>query len=323
MRFVIYGAGAIGGVVGARLHQAGHDVQLIARGAHHDAIAAHGLTLQTPTETVTLRIPVADTPARADIGADDVVLLATKSQDTWAALAALRDARPDGVPVVCLQNGVENERVALRMLPDVYGAVVISPTAHLDPGTVQAYAAKVTGAIDVGRYPHGVDGRCRAVCQALAGARFDSEPRADIMRHKHAKLLNNLGNAIEAICGQAADSNELALRVREEGRAVLRAAGIEFDVPEITDVRGRWQRWGVSEIAGRPRGGGSTWQSVVRGAGVETDYLNGEIVLRGREHGVPAPLNELLCRLVQETLRDGHEPGWLTPAAVLAQVEAN
>lgn len=321
MRFVIFGAGAIGGVVGARLHQAGQEVLLIARGAHHDAIAAHGLVLETPNERTTLAIPVSRTAADAGIGPDDVVLLATKSQDTWGALEALRDARPEGTPVVCLQNGVENERVALRLFADVYGAVVMSPTAHLEPGTVQAYGGLLTGTIDIGRYPSGVDDRCRAVCEALAGAQFDSEPRGDIMRHKYAKLLNNLANAIEAICGQDADSGELVGRTKEEGRTVLRAAGIEFEVPDVADVGGRWQRWGVAEIAGRPRGGGSTWQSVVRGAGsVETDYLNGEIVLRGRELGIPTPVNELLAALAHETLRSGRKPGWLTPPDVLGRL---
>jgi 2-dehydropantoate 2-reductase len=321
VRFVIFGAGAIGGVVGARLHQAGQGVQLIARGAHYDAIASRGLTLETPQERVVLPIPVARSPAEAGIGAGDVVLLATKSQDTWGALGALREATPDGAPVVCLQNGVENERVALRLFPDVYGAVVMSPTAHLEPGTVQAYGGRRTGTIDIGRYPSGVDDRCRAVCEALAEAQFDSEPRGDIMRHKYAKLLNNLANAIEAVCGEASDADELAERTKAEGRAVLRAAGIEFEVPNVADVRGRWRRWGVAKIAGRPRGGGSTWQSVVRGAGsVETDYLNGEIVLRGRELGIPTPVNELLRALTHETLRAGRAPGWLTPAEVLARL---
>ncbi len=323
MRFVIIGAGAIGGVVGARLFEAGREVVLIARGAHHDAIAAHGLTLETPQRRVTLPIVVAGSPAAVSFSADDVVLLATKSQDTEAALDALRDAAGAHAAVVCLQNGVENERIALRRFAHVYGAVVMAPTAHLEPGVVQAYGVALTGAIDVGSYPSGVDDRCRALCDALSAARFSSEPRAEIMRFKHAKLIANLGNAVQAVCGPDAAAEALVELVQEEGRAVLRAAEIEYDADDVADVRGRWQRWQVGQIEGRPRGGGSTWQSVVRGAdNVETDYLNGEIALRGRLTGVPTPANELLQELARETVRDHHAPGWLSGEDVLARLRS-
>jgi 2-dehydropantoate 2-reductase len=321
VRFVIFGAGAIGGVVGANLHRAGFDVLLIARGAHHDAIAAGGLTLVTPLERVTLQIPVARTPPDAALEPGDAVLLCTKSQDTAVALAAVRDSGGPGIPIVCLQNGVENERVAARRFRDVYGAVVMSPTAHLEPGVVQSYGTKLAGAIDIGRYPTGVDERCGELCEALAASRFSSDARADIMRHKHAKLIANLGNAVQAICGLDGDANELTELARQEGRVVLQAAGIECEVDDVADIAGRWQRWGVEEIAGQPRGGGSSWQSVVRGLpSIESDYLNGEIVLRGRQGGVPTPVNSLLQSLANETVRDGHSPGWLSSADVLSRL---
>jgi 2-dehydropantoate 2-reductase len=325
VRFVILGAGAIGGVVGARLHESGHDVMLIARGAHGDAIAARGLRLETPRERLTLEIPVAPTPAQAGIRAGDVVLLCTKSQDTWGALGAVRDAALSAgirVPVACLQNGIDNERMALRLFNEVLGAVVMVPAAHLEPGVVLAYGGNLAGSIDVGSFPSGTGALCEQVSAALASSRFDSTPRADIMRFKNAKLVNNLGNAVQAVCGAGDDTEELARRLQEEGRAVLHAAGLECEAGDVSDVRGRWERWGVGEIAGRPRGGGSTWQSVARGAGsVETDFLNGEIVLRARLHGMPAPLNRLLQELATETVRDGHPPGWLPAADVLARAE--
>lgn len=321
MRFVIFGAGAIGGVVGARLHQAGRAVVLIARGAHREAIAAQGLTLETPTERVSLRIPVAEAPASVDFGPGDMVLIATKSQDTAIALDTLRDSAAAGTPVVCLQNGVENERLAARRFPAVYGAVVMAPTAHLEPGVVQAYGVALTGQIDVGRYPAGVDERCHAVSEALREARFESQPQADIMRLKHAKLIANLANAVQAICGGGAGTEDLIERAREEGRAVLRSARIPFVDEDVSDIRARWERWQVGDIGGRARAGGSTWQSVVRGAGsVESDYLNGEIVLRGRQAGVPTPVNELLQQLARRTARERHRPGWLGASEILARL---
>ena len=116
MRFVVYGAGAVGGVIGARLHQSGHEVVLIARGEHLRAIERSGLRIESPDDTATLDIPAVGSPSEAELGAGDVVILAVKSQDTGGALDALTAGAPDRVPVVCAQNGVENERAALRLL---------------------------------------------------------------------------------------------------------------------------------------------------------------------------------------------------------------
>jgi 2-dehydropantoate 2-reductase len=321
MRFVIYGAGAIGGVAGARLHQSGHDVALIARGAHGEAIAAHGLTLITPKEHATLRIPVALSPYELQINADDVVMLATKGQDTWDALTALRAATDERPALVLLQNGVENERMALRLFPDVYGALVMSPTAHVEPGTVLAYGTSFTGTLDIGRYPTGIDALTQQVCAALERSRYESIPRENIMVYKYAKMITNLGNAVQAVCGLGPDAKELTQRVRAEGRAVLSAVGIPHDVPDVLDINVQWKRWGAGEIDGLPRQGGSTWQSITRGTGsVESDYLNGEIVLLARQNGLEAPLNETLQRLAQETARGGHQPGWRSAESISQDV---
>ncbi len=201
MRFVVFGAGAIGGVVGARLHQAGHEVTLVARGAHYEAIRDRGLTLEEPDRAHGAGHRRGRFPApRIDWRGDEVVLLTTKSQDTAGALQALRAAAPPATPIVCVQNGVENERQALRLFENVYGAVVMVPAAHLEPGIVEAHATRLTGIIDVGRYPHGADERCEAIVEALESARFSARARGDVMLRKHAKLLLNLANAVGAIC---------------------------------------------------------------------------------------------------------------------------
>jgi 2-dehydropantoate 2-reductase len=181
----------------------------------------------------------------------------------------------------------------------------------------------MSGVIDLGSFPVGVDERCRTIAEALAGARFSSEARPDIMRFKYAKLIANLANAVEVICGPGAEAEELVLHAKEEGRSVLRAAGIEFVAEEVDDIRSRWRRLGVRDIAGRERAGSSTWQSIARGTGsVETDYLNGEIALLGRLHGVDAPINELLQELAREMVRDGHAPGWLPAREVLRRAQS-
>jgi 2-dehydropantoate 2-reductase len=322
MRFAIFGAGAVGGVVGARLHQAGHDVTLIARGPHCESIRCDGLTLETPVERVVLELAVVEDPGAIAWRDDHVALLAVKSQDTAPALAVLRAAAPPSLPIVCLQNGVENERLALRCFSHVYGAVVMLPAVHLEPGLVQAYGAALTGMIDVGRYPSGTDERCEAIAGALDGARFRSGVRPDVMRGKYAKLLVNLGNAVEALCLPGTRNEALVAQARDEGQAALRAAGIEFVAEDVDDVLGRWDEMQVQGIAGQERAGSSTWQSLARGSGaVETDYLNGEIALLGRLHGVPTPVNAALCRLAARLAREGVPPGQLSPEDLFAEAQ--
>jgi 2-dehydropantoate 2-reductase len=319
VRFVVFGAGAIGGVVGACLHQSGHEVALIARGEHGRAIRERGLTFERPgAASVTLSIPVATSPGELDWTGDEIVLLATKSQDTMGALTALRGAAPISTPVVCVQNAVENERIALRLFTRVYGAVVMAPTGHLEPGIVQAYGTRGVGVIDIGRYPDGMDEVCEQVASALESSGFSSRPRTDIMRFKHAKLIANLGNAVDAICEPGEAASEVVRLAREEGRAALRAAGIEFVAEEVNDVQARWARLDVQPIEGRPRAGSSTRQSLVRGTpSVETDYLNGEIGLIGRLHGVPTPVNDALCELSDRHVRERLAPGTVSAEEVL------
>ena len=306
--------------MGARLQQSGSEVVLIARGAHYEAIARDGLRLETPEESTVLEIPVFEDPAAVPWRKHDVALLAMKTQDTAAALGALAAVAPAELPILCMQNGVENERLALRLFRNVYGAIVMAPTAHLEPGVVQAYSVPLSGGIDVGRYPEGVDSLCDELTAALLQARFSSVPRARIMRWKYAKLLMNLGNVVEALCGRDGDEEELDRLAREEGRACLRAAGIDV-AGDAEDAERRRDLINIGEIAGRERGGGSTWQSLIRGSGsIETDYLNGEVVLLGRLHGVPTPVNELLCELAREASREGAKPGDISPGEVLARL---
>ena len=194
MRFVVVGAGAIGGVVGGRLAQHGHDVVLVARGPHHDAIAAHGLLVRSPDDEVRVPVPVVAHPDELSFGPDDVVLLAVKGQDTAAALASLGSA-PGDVAIACLQNGVDNERQVLRRTPNTYAVPVMLPATHLEPGVVEASSAPVTGILDVGRYPTGVDDRAEAIAAAFAASTFSSVTNEAIMRFKWSKLLMKIGRA--------------------------------------------------------------------------------------------------------------------------------
>jgi 2-dehydropantoate 2-reductase len=317
-RFVVVGAGAIGGVVGARLHQAGHEVLLVARGAHGEAIAADGLTLEDPTGRQTLDIPVIRDASLVDYRDGDVTLLAVKTQDTMGALAAIRAGGGADHPIVCLQNGVANEEMALRVSPVVYGVAVMCPGEHLTPGVVTAYAAPVPGILDIGCYPvNKKDTGAREIAAAFVDAGFLSNAVPDIMRTKFSKLLLNLGNAIEVVCGPADGYGALFRYVFDEGSDILKLSGIKYD--DKPDPRRDQMR--MQPVEGRRREGGSSWQSVARGLGsIETDYLSGEIVLRARHLGRDAPANRLLQELAAQVASGAIPRGSVTPEELLAKL---
>ncbi|MFD3454749.1 ketopantoate reductase family protein [Streptomyces sp. NPDC058691] len=321
-RYIIIGAGAIGGSIGARLAEAGHEVVLVARGEHRAALEASGLRFRTPDGERVHRLSVVEGPdALGELRADDVLVLAVKTQDCQAALDTWGLAPVAGggtagerLPVVCAQNGVESQRIALRRFRRVYGVCVWLPSTFVEPGVVSASGAPLTGILHLGRHPHGVDDTARRIAADLETARFEAPVVPDVARWQYAKLLGNLGNAINALSWPVAGQQAWRLyeRVRAEGESVLRAAGIPYtSAQEQQEVRGDKVRWNDG-------GGGSSWQSLTRGTGtIEADYLNGEIALLGRLHGVPTPLNELLQRLATTFARERRPAGSLPLAELL------
>ena len=311
MRFVVVGAGAIGGAVGARLYQKGYDVTLVARGDHGAALTS-GLVLEAPDEQVTLPIPVASEPSSVrwddHRDRDTVVLLAVKGQHTDHALAQLASVAPPSTPVVCMQNGVENERRVLRHFP-TYGMCVMCPASQLRPGVVQVHSAPVSGLLDLGCYPSGLDARGQAIADAIGTTTFRSVARDDIMRWKYRKLLMNLANAVEALCGPDGRFSALAREAHREGKEALSAAGIDVVSAEEDRAR-RGDHLQMRNTGSGEWRGGSSWQSLARGAGsIEAEYLNGEIVLLGGLYGVPTPVNALLQRLALRAAAEGAAPG--------------
>ena len=156
-----------------------------------------------------------------------------------------------------------------------------------------------------------------SIARSLSGSSFLSEARDDIARWKWAKLLTNLGNAVEAACGHEEPVSEIVALAYAEGVACLDAAGIDHATRE-EDAQRRAGSLTLRPIEGQRRGGGSTWQSLKRATGaIETDYLTGEIVMLGRLHGVPTPVNELVQGLVITMAAERREPGSCSPAEVL------
>ncbi|MCY3857352.1 MAG: NAD(P)-binding domain-containing protein [Gammaproteobacteria bacterium] len=288
MRFIIYGAGGIGGSIGARLHLNGEEVILVARGKHFEAIQASGLAFHTPTIHESLPIDVVSHARDIHVQSDDVVILCMKTQHVEGALRDLQMNAPSNTPIVCCQNGVASERMALRRFSRVYGMVVWLPAEHLEPGVVVNFAENRAGNLDAGCYPRGVDETIERVTSAIHAAGFVSRPDPNIMAQKYAKLMVNLTNALDAACVERPD--DVIQEMQSEARGCCDAAGIDY-----ADFRGSRARRG--DIRGGPvdgfqRHGSSTLQSLMRETGdIEADYLNGEIVQLGRLHGIPTPTN--------------------------------
>ncbi|MGK2930044.1 MAG: ketopantoate reductase family protein [Acidimicrobiales bacterium] len=318
-RYLVFGAGAIGGVVGARLAQSGHDVALVARGSHCDAIGRDGLRIDDPDRSATVHLPVTDDIATLEPGPDDVVLVAVKGQHTPAAIAALSPWAPE-LPIVCLQNGTANEVAFLRVFDHVHAVPVMLPATYEEPGVVQASSAPTTGILDIGRYPSGTDERCEEVSAAFRASTFESVVRPDIMRWKWRKLILNLGNSVEAASGRAHGNGRILTAALDEAEAVLVAAGIDVASAD-EDRERRGDHLTVRPIGDLERGGGSSWQSLARVTGdIETDLLNGEIVLLGRLHGVPTPVNAGLQRVARRLAAKGAAPASLTSDELAAEV---
>jgi 2-dehydropantoate 2-reductase len=321
MRTIIYGAGGIGGVIGAQLFKADHEVVLIARGPHLEKMRHDGMHYETPHGSETLPLEAVGHPSEIAFRDDDVVLLTMKAQHTLDALNTLRDVAGDNIPVVCGQNGVANERMALRRFRHVYGMLIYLPSTFLEPGTIQTNSAKTIGILDTGLFPSGIDARVETLMDMLESANFSARPTADIMRWKYGKLLINLGNALNALCPRNDEANPIRALIRDECHACFDAAGIDYTAEdEITARRGDLMK--SDKINGVGRQGDSSWQGLIRGnRDIEADYLNGEVIMLGRIHGVPTPANELLLRLANGMARDGTPPQSLSARDILAQIE--
>lgn len=320
MHVVIYGAGAIGGVIGAHLFSSGTPTTLIARGRHLEAIRTNGLVLDTAQGREALQIPTAATASEIDWTDESVVFLCVKSQQTAAALEDLRFHAPPMTPIVSAQNGVANEPAILRLFPNVYSLCVVLPALHLDPGVVIQLSDGTPGLLDIGRYPTGFDDTAEIIAARLRAASFPSKVRGNITAWKYRKLITYLVNGVDATYRNDGPAHhELVRRARSEGEAVLDAADIEV-ISEEFDIARR-----ADFIKRRDTGdnsyGSSTWQSVERGAGsLEVDYLAGEIVLLGRLNGVPTPVNELVQAETVRLVRDGLPAASLDAQEALARV---
>jgi 2-dehydropantoate 2-reductase len=306
---VVIGAGAIGAPIAAQLFERGHPAVLVARGRNFEAIAKVGVEVATPDHTQRSKVDVVDGISSLTLEPDDVVVLCVKSQDTADALEELMAVAPSELSVFCAQNGVANERMVSRYFTNTYGVCVMSPASYLEPGRVEVFSSPVVGVLDVGRWPRGVDETAREMSELLGDAGFASIATEEIETLKWGKLLSNVLNALEMLCGPNAGTDDLSQMVRDEAVNCLTDHGVDVArARSLANERSKLVNY--HPIGSIRRVGSSSWQSVLRGTGnVETDYLNGEIVALGRRYGIETPVNALLVRRANEMAREGRAPG--------------
>jgi 2-dehydropantoate 2-reductase len=293
---------------------------LVARGAHAAAINARGLTINDPRRTDVVHLPAVERIDEVPLDDGDVVILAMKTQGTAVALDALAAHAPTGITVACAQNGIENERLALRRFADVVAICVMLPAEFMEPGVVDASGAPHNAILDLGRYPSGRDATTDALAAAFEASGIPSLSLPDVMRWKHTQLLANLRNVADALVAEGESVRELMRAARAEGIACLEAAGLERASDDEDRAR-RADTMALAPIPGRTRGGSSTYQTFARGdRETEVDWLNGEIVLLGRLHGVPTPVNTMLCALARWAASTGVAPRSLSAADVAARL---
>jgi 2-dehydropantoate 2-reductase len=291
LKVTVMGAGAVGCYFGGMLARAGHDVTLVARPQHVQAIRRDGLRLETKTFDEHVRLQaVTEASAAADA---DLVLFCVKSMDTEAAGRQLKAVlRPDTL-VLCLQNGVDNAERLRTVLPEheVAAAVVYVATEMAGAGHLKHH-----GRGELVIEPAAASER---VAQALAAAGVPTEVSADVRGALWLKLILNCAyNAVSAIAQRPYGENVEGEGIRDvmhdvvdECLAVAQADGVQ--VPGDAHAAAR------KLVESMPSQYSSTAQDLARGKPTEIDFLNGYVVRRGQALGIPTPANRVLWALVK------------------------
>jgi len=327
MRFIMVGAGAIGGTLGGNLARVGYDVLFIEPWtAHRQAIHDKGLVIRGIGGLHTVQVLAVGRAEEVDFKDDDIVFMAVKSYHTAEAAAALRAVTALELPVFCSQNGIRNEEVVAQSFRHTHGVMLLIEAKVLTPGEVIHTS---WGPVGIGRFPEGLDDADHTVAAALEKAGFKVYTSGTIVRSKWNKLLRNLNNASHGLTGLSGQEarNDSVMRqilaaVFEEGAHTLRAAGVPFDPPPgeapideaIRELRSPDyvppKIPEGEELKGRP----SLWQDLYHKRGrAEDDYFNGEIVRLAKQAGTSAPINAKLLELCTAVAEAKEPPGKYTP----------
>ena len=315
MKICIYGAGAVGGLIGARLALTGHEISMIARGAHLDAMRASGLTLFSRGEEHRVTPLCTDDPAEA--GEQDVVVLAMKAHTLPAAAPGFAPLLGPETAVLTLQNGlpwwyfqgvggkydghrllsVDPDGIAWDAVPPerIIGGIVNAACSVPEPGVVRHGAA---GVVRIGE-PDGADtARCRALGEALAEAGLDGAVTDRIRDALWFKLWGNVSFSAIAVLTRGAvgdlasdaGTRMVARVIMEETERVAGALGAGF--PQTIE-----QRIDNSIAMGSHKT--SILQDLEAGRQMEIDAMFGSVIEAARLTGIDAPVTEMMYALTR------------------------
>jgi 2-dehydropantoate 2-reductase len=290
MKVAVVGAGAVGCYYGGMLARAGHDVTLIGRPRHVEAIERQGLRLET--QTFDERIRVSASSEGSAVRSAQLVLLCVKSTDTESAAAAIKPHLAPDALVLSLQNGVENADRLRAILPqDVLAAVVYIGTEMAGPGHVKHHGR---GELIIERSRASDE-----LAQALIAAGVPTDISDNVRGALWAKLILNCAyNALSAITqlpyGRLVKGPGITAVMRDVVDECLAVAKAD-DVTIPGDVDAAIRK--IAETV--PGQYSSTAQDLARGKPSEIDHLNGVIVRRGEALGVATPVNRLLHAIVK------------------------
>lgn len=298
----VVGAGAVGSFYGAMLARAGHAVTLIGRAPHVQAIAEHGLQLHMNGRSNT--VSLAASTDLAAVGNADLVLVCVKSPDTDAVARQLAPLlKPDAL-VMSLQNGVDNADTLARHLSQaVVPVAVYVATALPRPGEVHHHGGGdlVIGPLDAAAAADAAAAlRLQSVVDLFARAGVPVRISPDVIGELWRKLVVNCAyNAVSGLTGQPYGRMAALPAIVDLQRAVVR------EVVAVAQAAGQTMDLDTSMAAmagiatAMPDQRSSTAQDMARGRPTEIDHLNGFVVRRGTELGVPTPLNQALHALVK------------------------
>lgn len=319
MKVAIFGAGAIGGLLGVRLAQAGVDVTFIARGPHLAAMQANGVTLRSGGETIVVRPRCAADPTEA--GEQDYVFVTLKAHalpNAAPQIAKLMGGHStlvtgiNGVPYWYFYgvNGPQRDRrvesvdpggALWEVLPpaQTIGSVVYPAAEVIEPGVIEhTYGDRFTlGEPDGSRSP-----RIEVLSQVLIGAGLKAPIRPRIRDEIWVKLWGNMAfNPLSALTGATLDVitgrpdlRAVCRTMMLEGRAVAEALGVRFAI----DVDKRIE--GAAEVGEHKT---SMLQDLERGRPMEIDALLGAVVELGEMVGQDLPISRTVLALVRERAR--------------------
>ena len=300
-KVVVLGAGSVGCYFGGMLARAGHDVTLIARANHVEAITNNGLHMDCQSFQDYVQVK-----ARSDyipLSDADIVLCCVKSPDTEFVINEVKPYLNKSAVILSLQNGVDNaERIAKLVDNPTYPTVVYVATAMVGPGKLKHFGR---GELVLGALGNNSN-ELNALSDFFQLSNVPCEISSNIRKDLWLKFLVNCSyNGISAIgqiqYGKMVSNPEivnLINQITEECLMVAEKEGVMISALEASQAN---HAIGVT-MSGQKS---STAQDLVKGKLTEIDYLNGLIVRRAAEYGLSAPANQAVYALVKMLEKNG------------------